>query len=126
MRSSMTAAMLALCAASALATAAPAGAAPADEDAIPPGGKYHDCHGYVRHVSLDNIRVHCIDGVAKDLSFLSWPKFTRLPSGETMQTSLLKPQTPVHVVFSQSLGVRHAAKIFVADPQGHGLYGFKG
>ncbi len=126
MRSSMSKVLLASCAAALFAAAAPAAAAPADEASIPPGGKYHDCHGYVLHVSLQNIRVHCIDGNAKDLSFLSWPKFTKLPSGETVQTSTLKPQTPVHIEFSQSLGVRHAFKIFIADPQGHGLYGFKG
>lgn len=124
MRSFVTNLMLA--ASLAFAATGSAFAAPSDQEALPPGGKYHDCHGYVRHVSLQNIRVHCIDGNAKDLSFLSWPKFTSLPSGDTMQTSLLKPQTPVHVVFSQSLGVRHAYKIFLADPQGHGLYGFKG
>jgi hypothetical protein len=116
---------LAASAAFALAAAAGAVAAPPSEtDSIPPGGSYHDCHGYVQHVSLENIRVHCIDGVAKDLSFLSWPKFVNLPSGQTEQTKSLKPGTPVHVVFSQSLGVRHAYKIYVADPQGHGLYGF--
>ncbi len=123
MRSSITKSMLAIAATVAIATAA--AAKPSDQEALPPGGKYHDCHGYVRHVSLENIRVHCIDGTAKDLSFLSWPKFVNLPSGQTIQTQSLKPGTPVHVQFSQSLGVRHAYKIFVADPQGHGLYGFK-
>ncbi len=92
---------------------------------LPPGGKYHDCHGYVRHVSLENVRVHCIDGVPSDMSFLSWPKFVSLPSGKTMQSKDLKPGTPVHVIFSQSLGVRHAYKVYVANPKGHGLYGFK-
>jgi hypothetical protein len=115
---------LAPCAAAVFATTAVAVAA-MDNEALPPGGKYHDCHGYVDHVSFQNVRVHCIDGVAKDLSFLSWPKVVDLKNGETMQTSALKPGTPVHVIFSQSLGVRHAYKIYVADPQGHGLYGFK-
>src|SRR5579859_7175761 len=72
----------------------------------PPGGKYRDCHGYMRHVSLQNIRVHCIDGVPADLSFLSWPKFTDLPNGKTVQTASLKPGTPVHVIFTFSLGIR--------------------
>lgn len=93
---------------------------------LPPGGKYKDCHGYMRHVSMQNIRVHCIDGVPADLSFLSWPKFTDLPGGKTMQTTALKPGTPVHVIFSQSLGLRHAYKIYVANPKGRGLFGFKG
>lgn len=91
----------------------------------PPGGKYHDCHGYVRHVSLQNVRVHCIDGVPADLSFLSWPKFVNLPNGKTMQSKDLKRGTPVHVIFTFSLGLRHAYKVYVANPKGHGLYGFK-
>jgi hypothetical protein len=91
----------------------------------PPGGKYKDCHGYMLHVSAANIRVHCIDGVPKDLSFISWPKQVNLADGTTKQTVSLKPNTPVHVIFTESLGVRHAYKIYVANPKGHGLYGFK-
>jgi hypothetical protein len=91
-----------------------------------PGGKIRDCHGYVRHVSTENIRVHCIDGVPADLSFLYAPNFATLMSnGKSVQTKDLKPNTPVHVEFTQSLGVRKAYKIFVANPNGHGLYGFK-
>ena len=92
---------------------------------IPPGGKYKDCHGYIRHVSLENVRVHCIDGTPADLSFLSWPKVISAADGKTIQSKDLKPGTPVHVIFSQSLGLRHAYKVFVADPKGRGLYGFK-
>jgi hypothetical protein len=92
---------------------------------VPPGGKYHDCHGYVRHVSLENVRVHCVDGVPADMSFLSWPKFVDLPNGKTEQSKDLKPGTPVHVVYTFSLGLRHAYKVYVANPNGHGLYGFK-
>jgi hypothetical protein len=91
----------------------------------PPGGKYKDCHGYMLHVSAQNIRVHCIDGVPKDLSFISWPKDVNLADGTTKQTTGLKQGTPVHVIFTESLGIRHAYKIYVADPKGHGLYGFK-
>ena len=91
----------------------------------PPGGKYKDCHGYVRHVSLENVRVHCVDGTPSDMSFLSWPKFVDLPDGKTMESKDLKPGTAVHVVFTTSLGVRHAYKVYVANPNGHGLYGFK-
>ncbi len=91
-----------------------------------PGGKIRDCHGYVRHVSTQNIRVHCIDGKPADLSFLYAPNFATLFSnGKSVQTKDLKPNTPVHVEFTQSLGIRKAYKIFVADPNGHGLYGFK-
>ena len=91
-----------------------------------PGGKIRDCHGYVRHVSTENIRVHCIDGVPADLSFLYAPNFATLMSnGKSVQTKDLRPGTPVHVEFTQSLGIRKAYKIFVADPHGHGLYGFK-
>ena len=100
----------------------PAGAA---QQGIPPGGKNKDCHGYMLHVSLVNARVHCIDGVPADLSFLSWPKFVDLPNGKTIQTKDLKAGTPVHVIFTQSLGVRHAYKVYVANPKGHGMYGFK-
>ncbi len=91
-----------------------------------PGGKIRDCHGYVRHVSSENIRVHCIDGRPADLSFLYAPNFATLFSnGKSVQTKDLKPGTPVHVEFTQSLGIRKAYKIFVANPNGHGLFGFK-
>ena len=114
----------ALAAVAVAASAAPAGAVTGG--AIPPGGKYRDCHGYVRHVSTTNIRVHCIDGTPADLSFLYAPNYATLfKNGKSVQTKDLKPNTPVHVIFTQSLGVRKAAKIYVADPNGHGLYGFK-
>ena len=91
-----------------------------------PGGKIRDCHGYVRHVSSQNVRVHCIDGVPADLSFLTAPNFATLFSnGKSVQTKDLKPGTPVHVEFTQSLGIRKAYKIFVADPRGRGRFGFK-
>jgi hypothetical protein len=109
----------------ALAATVLSSASAAQSGSLPPGGKYKDCHGYMLHVSLNNVRVHCIDGVPADLSFLSWPKFTDLPGGKTVQTNSLKPGTPVHVIFSQSLGLRHAYKIYVANPKGHGLFGFK-
>lgn len=91
-----------------------------------PGGKIRDCHGYVRHVSSQNVRVHCIDGVPADLSFLTAPNFATLFSnGKSVQTKDLKPGTPVHVEFTQSLGIRKAYKIYVADPRGRGRFGFK-
>ena len=93
---------------------------------VPTGGKYKDCHGYMLHVSAANIRVHCIDGVPKDLSFVSWPRYVSYKNGRTAQTNHLSEGTPVHVIFTQSLGIRHAYKIFVADPKGRGLFGFKG
>ncbi|MDB5094679.1 MAG: hypothetical protein JWO85_2780 [Candidatus Eremiobacteraeota bacterium] len=95
-------------------------------DASVPGGKIRDCHGYVRHVSTENIRVHCIDGTPADLSFLYAPNYATLFSnGKSVQTKDLKPGTPVHVEFTQSLGIRKAYKIYVANPQGRGLFGFK-
>jgi hypothetical protein len=91
-----------------------------------PGGKIRDCHGYVRHVSSQNVRVHCVDGVPADLSFLTAPNFATLFSnGKSVQTKDLKPGTPVHVEFTQSLGIRKAYKIYVADPRGRGRFGFK-
>jgi hypothetical protein len=109
------------------ASLVPASAAVTErQGASVPGGKIRDCHGYVRHVSSTNIRVHCIDGTPADLSFLYAPNFATLfSSGKSVQTKDLKPNTPVHVLFTQSLGVRKAYKIYVADPNGHGLYGFK-
>jgi hypothetical protein len=95
------------------------------QSALPAGGKYKDCHGYIRHVSDVNIRVHCIDGVPADLSFVTFPRYADKSNGKSVQVSDLAPDTPVHVIFTQSLGVRHAYKIFVADPHGRGMYGFK-
>jgi hypothetical protein len=105
----------------------PAGAAVTErQGASVPGGKIRDCHGYVRHVSTENIRVHCIDGKPADLSFLYSPNYATLfKDGKSVQTKDLKPGTPVHIEFTYSLGIRKAYKIFVADPNGHGLYGFK-
>jgi hypothetical protein len=101
-----------------------AAAAPAAQGPLPPGGHYDDCYGYIRHVSLENVRVHCVNGKPADVSFLSWPKFVTLPNGKTEQSKDLKPQTPVHVIFSQSLGVRHAHEVYVMK-NGHGLYNIK-
>lgn len=97
----------------------------ADQHSLPAGGKYKDCHGYLRHVSDVNIRVHCIDGIPADLSFVTIPKYAGKADGKSVQVTDLKPSTPLHVIFTQSLGIRHAYKIFVADPRGHGMYGFK-
>ena len=91
----------------------------------PVGGKYKDCHGYIRHVSAINVRVHCMDGIPADMSFVSFPRIISARNGRTYQSKDLKPNTPVHVIYTQSLGVRHAYKVFVADPHGRGLYGFK-
>jgi hypothetical protein len=98
---------------------------PAGAQSAPAGGKWRDCHGYVRHVSDTNIRVHCIDGVPADLSFLYAPNYEALFSnGKSLQAKDLQPGTPVHIVFTQSLGVRKAYKIYIVDPHGHGLFGF--
>lgn len=100
------------------ATTAPAAVAPA-------GGHFKDCHGFIRHVSDLNIKVHCIDGNASDQSFLYFPRYTNLRDGKSVQTRELLPETPVHVLYTQWLGIKKAYKIFVADPNGHGLYGFR-
>ncbi len=48
---------------------------PDDNGTLPAGGKFKECHGYIRHVSDLNIKVHCIDGNASDQSFLYLPKY---------------------------------------------------
>jgi hypothetical protein len=97
----------------------------ADQSALPSGGKYKDCHGYVRHVSNTGLRVHCIDGAPFDLAFVTFPKYADKANGKSVQVTDLAPDTPVHVIYTQSLGVRHAYKIFVANPNGRGMYGFR-
>ena len=93
---------------------------------IPPGGRYHECHGYVLHLSTENLRVHCLDGKPADVSFLTFPKYAiRKFHGRSVQDVTLRPGIPVHVIYSHELGIRHAYKVFVADPHGHGLFGFK-
>jgi hypothetical protein len=88
-------------------------------------GHYKECHGYVRHVSDLNLRVHCIDGSPSDQSFLYLPKYAKLRDGKSIETTLLLPDTPVHVLYTQTLGVKKAHEIYVADPNGRGLYGFR-
>jgi hypothetical protein len=105
----------------ALAQTAP----PDDNGTIPSGGKFKECHGYIRHVSDLNIKVHCIDGNPSDQSFLYLPKYSNLRDGKSVQTKTLRADTPVHIFYTQSLGVKKAYKIYVADPNGHGLYGFR-
>jgi hypothetical protein len=92
----------------------------ADEESdLSAGGKYKECHGYIRHVSTENIRAHCIDGEPADLSFLYFPKYASLRDGKSVQVTTLLPDTPVHIFFTQTVGVRKAYKIFVTDPNGH-------
>jgi hypothetical protein len=114
-------AVVALCAAPAIAQTPP----PDDNGMLPAGGKFKECHGYVRHVSDLNMKVHCIDGNASDQSFLYLPKYANLHDGKSVQTTALRPDTPVHIFYTQSLGVKKAYKVYVADPNGHGLYGFR-
>jgi hypothetical protein len=104
----------------------PPEAVPASADGtLPAGGHFKECHGYVRHISDVNIKVHCIDGNASDQSFLYFPKFANLKDGKSIQTKDLTPDTPVHIYYTQSVGVKKAYKIYVADPQGNGAYGFR-
>jgi hypothetical protein len=109
----------------AFAAAAPETPPPSDEGTIPAGGHFKECHGYVRHVSDLNIRVHCIDGNASDQSFLYVPRYTKLRDGKSIQTKDLAPDTPVHIYYTQSIGIKKAYMIYVADPQGNGAYGFR-
>jgi hypothetical protein len=130
--------VLATLAAGALAVALPLGAAaqapppgpgatpPAsDNGTLPAGGHFKECHGYIRHVSDVNIKVHCIDGNASDQSFLYLPRYANLRDGKSIQTKDLAPDTPVHIYYTQSLGIKKAYKIYVADPMGNGLYGLR-
>lgn len=121
LRRTLAAFALALLAAPAIAQTPP----PDDNGMLPPGGHFKECHGYVRHVSDLNMRVHCIDGNPSDQSFLYLPRYTKLRSGKSIQTVDLRPETPVHIFYTQSLGVKKTYKIYVADPNGHGLYGFR-
>ena len=114
-------ALAALVVAPALAQTPP----PDDNGMLPAGGKFKECHGYIRHVSDLNIKVHCIDGDASDQSFLYLPKYAKMSDGKSIQTKELSPDTPVHVFYTQAIGIKKAYKIYVADPNGHGLYGFR-
>jgi hypothetical protein len=114
-------AVVALLAAPALAQTPP----PDADGALPAGGKFKECHGFLRHVSDANIKVHCIDGNASDQSFITFPRYANLRDGKSQQTKELKPDTPVHVIYTQSLGIKKAYKVYVADPDGRGLYGFR-
>ena len=121
-----TLAALALLAGIAFAVPALAQTPPPDDNGtIPSGGKFKECHGYVRHVSDLNLKVHCIDGNASDQSFLYLPKYANLRDGKSVQTTKLQPDTPIHIFYTQSLGIKKAYKIYVADPNGHGVYGFR-
>jgi hypothetical protein len=98
---------------------------PDDNGMLPAGGHFKECHGFIRHVSDVNIKVHCIDGNASDQSFITFPRYANLRDGKSLQVKELKPETPVHIFYTQSVGIKKAYKIFVADPNGHGLYGFR-
>jgi hypothetical protein len=89
-----------------------------DNGTIPAGGKFKECHGYVRHVSTTNLKVHCIDGNASDQSFLYIPKYAKLGNGKTVAMSELKPETTVLVYYTQSLGIKKAYRVIVSDATG--------
>ena len=55
-------------------TSVAAAAAPASNDSAS-DGHFKQCHGYIRHVSDVNIKVHCIDGIPSDQSFLYFPRY---------------------------------------------------
>jgi hypothetical protein len=110
-------ALFALCCSAGLA--APTSPQTAEAGGLPPSGKDKVCHGYVRHVSTTNMRVHCIDGRPSDQSFLYVPRFAKLTSGKSVQTSELQPDTPVVIYYSQDLLVKKADRIFVTDTNGN-------
>ena len=90
-----------------------------DSTATPPaGGHFKECHGYVRHVSDLNVKVHCIDGIPSDQSFIYFPRYAHLRDGKSIEVKELHADTPVHVLYTQSLGVKKAYEIFVTDPNG--------
>jgi hypothetical protein len=101
--------------------------APQNEDngTIPAGGRFKVCHGYVRHVSTTNMKVHCIDGNPSDQSFLYVPKFAKLASGKTVETTLLKPETPVHVYYTQTIGIKKAYRVYVDNENGQAVRSLK-
>lgn len=113
---------LALAAGLSLAASA---ATPAPYAQKPPGGKYKDCHGYVLESAQDVFRVHCIDGNPVDISFDYFPDSAERADKTMLDRKDLKPQTPVHVKYTQSWGKHRAYEVFVADPDATGTYGFK-
>ena len=96
-----------------------------DNGTLPAGGRFKQCHGYVRHVSEINLKVHCIDGKASDQSFIYIPRFAKLASGKTVEMKTLKPETTVLVYYTQSLGVKKAYRVFVADAEGREKQGLR-
>jgi hypothetical protein len=92
----------------------------------PAGGKYKDCHGYVLEAQEKSLTVHCIDGTPVDLTFeLPITQDVLHADGTITQVKELKKDTPVHVQFTQSFGTHKAYKIYLADPEAKGDYGFK-
>ena len=92
----------------------------------PPNGKYRDCHGYVLEAAEKTLRVHCLDGTPADLSFdLPITQDVLHADGTVTQAKDLKKDDPVHVQYGQSLGKLKAYKIYYADPNATGTYGFK-
>jgi hypothetical protein len=92
---------------------------------VTPFGRYKECHGYVRHVSEINVKVHCIDGKPSDQSFVYMPKFAKAAGGKSVEMSAIKPDTPVHILYTVTLGVKKAEFIYIADPNGIGVFGFR-
>lgn len=102
-------------------TSVAAAAAPASNDSAS-DGHFKQCHGYIRHISDVNIKVHCIDGVPSDQSFIYFPRYAHLRDGKSIEVKELHADTPVHVLYTQTLGVKKAYEIFVTDQNGNGLY----
>ena len=114
-------ALLALAAVAPLAAAAAPSPAPLQPVGTPPPpGKYKECHGFVRHVAETTIKAHCIDGVPSDQSFAYVPRYAKLKDGVTpLQAQSLAPETPIHIYYTQTLGVKKAVRIEVLDEDGN-------
>jgi len=84
--------------------------------------------GTVEHVSTQNIRIK-VWSTKQDMSFLLVPKFNDVFSKDgktTYEMSKIGPGMDVDIHWSQSLGLRHADKIYVLNAHGHVLKAIKG
>jgi len=84
--------------------------------------------GTIEHVSTQNVRIK-VWRTKQDMSFLLVPKFKNVFSKDgktTYEMTQIKPGMDVDIHWSQSLGLRHADKIYVLNSHGHVLKAVKG
>jgi hypothetical protein len=84
-----------------------------DNGALPAGGKFHECHGYIRSISALAVKVHCIDGNASDQTFGIVPHVDAYENGKSIGVKALKPDETVHIYYTQAIGVKKAYRIYV-------------